>query len=138
MCSLTVVRNAKQPKVLDLISQATGRWGNTRPIINLSVKEGVRWYLCNFSSREFEKPSDLVKHVDIYTQEETFECPHCVRAFTKKSISLTHMKILQNLTSRQQPLCDQYGSSRNTKATFTLVPLRSLTEFRSTQEGRIC
>lgn len=47
--------------------------GNMRHYIIKQRKAGdLRWHLCSFCPKEFKKPSDLVRHLRIHTQEKPY------------------------------------------------------------------
>lgn len=59
-----------------------------------SIREenGIRWHVCPYCSKEFKKPSDLVRHIRIHTHEKPYKCPQCFRAFAVKSTLTAHIK----------------------------------------------
>ena len=53
---------------------------------------GVRWHQCTYCTKEFKKPSDLVRHIRIHTHEKPYKCNQCFRAFAVKSTLTAHLK----------------------------------------------
>ena len=53
---------------------------------------GVRWHQCPYCTKEFKKPSDLVRHIRIHTHEKPYKCTQCFRAFAVKSTLTAHIK----------------------------------------------
>ncbi|XP_069476826.1 zinc finger protein 236 isoform X3 [Ambystoma mexicanum] len=55
-------------------------------------ESGVRWHICPYCSKEFKKPSDLVRHIRIHTHEKPYKCLQCFRAFAVNSTLTAHIK----------------------------------------------
>ncbi|RZC34937.1 zinc finger protein Xfin-like [Asbolus verrucosus] len=52
----------------------------------------VRWYICSYCSKEFKKPSDLIRHTRVHTREKPFVCKQCGASFSLKSTLFCHVK----------------------------------------------
>ncbi|KAJ9580866.1 hypothetical protein L9F63_023954, partial [Diploptera punctata] len=52
----------------------------------------VRWHQCSYCTKEFKKPSDLVRHIRIHTHERPYKCTHCFRSFAVKSTLTAHIR----------------------------------------------
>ncbi|XP_046466966.1 zinc finger protein 236 isoform X1 [Neodiprion pinetum] len=50
----------------------------------------TRWYTCSYCHKEFKKPSDLIRHLRVHTQEKPFKCSYCSRSFAVKSTMIAH------------------------------------------------
>lgn len=35
--------------------------------------DSIRWYICSYCSKEFKKPSDLIRHIRTHTKEKPFQ-----------------------------------------------------------------
>nr|XP_033206407.1 zinc finger protein 91-like isoform X1 [Bombus vancouverensis nearcticus] len=66
--------------------------GDTRKYLTIKQRcvGNVRWYACTFCHKEFKKPSDLIRHLRVHTQEKPFKCTHCYRSFALKSTMIAH------------------------------------------------
>lgn len=51
----------------------------------------IRLNLCPFCTKEFKKPSDLIRHLRTHTREKPFKCHFCNAAFTLKSTLEAHL-----------------------------------------------
>lgn len=73
----------------------------------------VRWHQCMYCTKEFKKPSDLVRHIRIHTQEKPYKCERCFRAFAVKSTLTAHMRATHlGLRQFSCPTCDKSFSSK--------------------------
>ncbi|XP_017771433.1 PREDICTED: zinc finger protein 236-like [Nicrophorus vespilloides] len=65
--------------------------GNVRRYLIKHRKYGDhRWYICSHCSKEFKKPSDLIRHIRIHTREKPFKCTECDQTFAQKSTLKNH------------------------------------------------
>lgn len=73
----------------------------------------VRWHQCMYCTKEFKKPSDLVRHIRIHTQEKPYKCNHCFRAFAVKSTLTNHVRATHlGVKLSQCPTCQHRFSTR--------------------------
>ncbi|XP_029830192.2 zinc finger protein 236 isoform X2 [Ixodes scapularis] len=73
----------------------------------------VRWHQCMYCTKEFKKPSDLVRHIRIHTQEKPYKCSHCFRAFAVKSTLTNHVRATHlGMKLSQCPTCQHMFSTR--------------------------
>lgn len=75
----------------------------------------VRWHQCTYCSKEFKKPSDLVRHVRIHTHEKPYKCKFCLRAFAVRSSLVTHM---QTHTGAKNYVCNICNKSYATSSSL--------------------
>ncbi|XP_068241557.1 zinc finger protein 236-like isoform X1 [Palaemon carinicauda] len=54
----------------------------------------TKWHVCvnKDCTKEFKKPSDLVRHIRTHTKDKPFKCTKCYRAFALKNTLMSHMK----------------------------------------------
>ncbi|XP_012282703.1 zinc finger protein 236 [Orussus abietinus] len=79
-----------QTTFVTLLDKATE--GSTKKYVTIKQRSigNVRWYSCSFCHKEFKKPSDLIRHLRVHTQEKPFKCSSCFRTFALKSTMRAH------------------------------------------------
>ncbi|XP_067651167.1 zinc finger protein 236-like isoform X1 [Haliotis asinina] len=73
---------------------------------------GVRWHQCTYCSKEFKKPSDLVRHIRIHTHEKPYKCTQCFRAFAVKSTLTAHIKTHSGIKDYVCNVCNKLFSTQ--------------------------
>ncbi|XP_060079915.1 zinc finger protein 236-like isoform X1 [Ylistrum balloti] len=73
---------------------------------------GVRWHQCTYCTKEFKKPSDLVRHIRIHTHEKPYKCTQCFRAFAVKSTLTAHIKTHSGVKDFKCHVCDKLFSTQ--------------------------
>ena len=73
---------------------------------------GVRWHQCPYCSKEFKKPSDLVRHIRIHTHEKPYKCTQCFRAFAVKSTLTAHIKTHTGVKDYKCEECNKLFSTQ--------------------------
>ena len=86
--SLLVDRSISEVKILHTDSGTL----RTCPMKVKTVGQ-VKWHLCQYCQKGFRKPSDLIRHIRVHTQEKPYSCGVCGKSFAVKSTLKTHSKI---------------------------------------------
>ncbi|CAL1538812.1 unnamed protein product, partial [Lymnaea stagnalis] len=73
---------------------------------------GIRWHQCTYCSKEFKKPSDLVRHIRIHTHEKPYKCTQCFRAFAVKSTLTAHIKTHTGVKEFRCDVCSKMFSTQ--------------------------
>ncbi|BFZ19708.1 hypothetical protein BsWGS_22746 [Bradybaena similaris] len=73
---------------------------------------GIRWHQCTYCTKEFKKPSDLVRHIRIHTHEKPYKCTQCFRAFAVKSTLTAHIKTHSGLKEYRCEVCGKMFSTQ--------------------------
>ncbi|OAD55101.1 hypothetical protein WN48_05576 [Eufriesea mexicana] len=83
--------------------------GDTRKYLTIKQRcvGNVRWYACTFCHKEFKKPSDLIRHLRVHTQEKPFKCTYCYRSFALKSTMIAHERTHSNIKRYACGSCDK-------------------------------
>ncbi|XP_067928202.1 zinc finger protein 236-like [Watersipora subatra] len=68
---------------------------------------GVRWHQCQYCTKEFKKPSDLVRHIRTHTQERPYKCTRCYRAFTVRSTLKAHERTHTGVKCYKCDICEK-------------------------------
>ncbi|XP_015177319.1 PREDICTED: zinc finger protein 236-like isoform X3 [Polistes dominula] len=79
----------------------------------------IRWYACSFCHKEFKKPSDLIRHLRVHTQEKPFKCSYCVRSFALKSTMIAHERTHTGTKKYACGLCDKTFACHSSLTTHT-------------------
>lgn len=74
---------------------------------------GVRWHQCTYCTKEFKKPSDLVRHIRIHSHEKPYKCNQCFRAFAVKSTLTAHIRTHTGIKHYKCNVCDKLFSTHS-------------------------
>ncbi|XP_043500967.1 zinc finger protein 236-like isoform X1 [Polistes fuscatus] len=89
----------------------------------LTIKQrcigNIRWYACSFCHKEFKKPSDLIRHLRVHTQEKPFKCSYCVRSFALKSTMIAHERTHTGTKKYACGSCDKTFACHSSLTTHT-------------------
>ncbi|XP_015593924.1 zinc finger protein 236 isoform X3 [Cephus cinctus] len=83
--------------------------GSMRKYITIKQRSigSIRWYTCSYCHKEFKKPSDLIRHLRVHTQEKPFKCSHCFRSFALKSTMMAHERTHMGAKKYECNSCDK-------------------------------
>ncbi|GFN95295.1 Zinc finger protein 236, partial [Plakobranchus ocellatus] len=73
---------------------------------------GIRWHQCTYCTKEFKKPSDLVRHIRIHTHEKPYKCNQCFSAFAVKSTLTAHVKTHTGVKEFRCHVCNKMFSTQ--------------------------
>ncbi|XP_046816981.1 zinc finger protein 236-like isoform X1 [Vespa crabro] len=89
----------------------------------LTIKQrcigNIRWYACSFCHKEFKKPSDLIRHLRVHTQEKPFKCSYCFRSFALKSTMIAHERTHTGTKKYACGSCDKTFACHSSLTTHT-------------------
>ncbi|KAG1672333.1 Zinc finger protein 236 [Nymphon striatum] len=96
-----------------------------KPIRKYTIRKeynsGLKWHQCPYCSKEFKKPSDLVRHIRIHTHEKPYKCNQCYRAFTVKSTLTAHIRTHIGIKEHRCDHCNKlYAASGSLKVHMRL------------------
>ncbi|XP_032680584.1 zinc finger protein 236-like isoform X2 [Odontomachus brunneus] len=107
-------KETTEPKKMDsrttyvtLLDKAAGGAMRKYLTIKQHCVGNVRWYACSFCMKEFKKPSDLIRHLRVHTQEKPFKCMYCVRSFALKSTMIAHERTHTGVKKYACDSCDK-------------------------------
>ncbi|KAK2145274.1 hypothetical protein LSH36_690g00008 [Paralvinella palmiformis] len=73
---------------------------------------GIKWHQCVYCSKEFKKPSDLIRHIRIHTHEKPYKCNHCFQSFAVKSTLTSHERTHLGVKQFQCDVCSKHFSTQ--------------------------
>ncbi|KAK0082575.1 hypothetical protein PV325_010170 [Microctonus aethiopoides] len=100
--------------------------------------DNIKWYACNYCHKEFKKPSDLIRHLRVHTQEKPYKCPHCYRSFALKSTMLAHERTHTGIKKYECGVCGKKfacHSSLNAHISSAHVKENNSDEYDKTYES---
>ncbi|KAF4531402.1 hypothetical protein B566_EDAN009643 [Ephemera danica] len=74
-----------------VLADSQGDGTTRRFIVRMRKQAGMRWHQCIYCTKEFKKPSDLIRHMRTHTNEKPYSCEICHRSFAVKSTLNAHM-----------------------------------------------
>ncbi|XP_043265068.1 zinc finger protein 236-like [Colletes gigas] len=101
--------------------------GGTRKYLTIKQRcvGNARWYACNFCHKEFKKPSDLIRHLRVHTQEKPFKCAHCYRSFALKSTMIAHERTHTSTKRYACSSCDKTFACHGSLVAHTRLHAKS-------------
>ncbi|XP_012059016.1 PREDICTED: zinc finger protein 236-like [Atta cephalotes] len=121
-----VSKETAEPKKTDsstsyvtLVDRTAG--GTSRKYLTIKQRcvGNIRWYACSFCPKEFKKPSDLIRHLRVHTQEKPFKCMYCVRSFALKSTMIAHERTHTGVKKYACESCDKTFACHNSLTAHT-------------------
>nr|XP_012214852.1 PREDICTED: zinc finger protein 236-like isoform X1 [Linepithema humile] len=109
-------KKTDSPTYVTLLDRTAG--GTSRKYLTIKQRcvGNIRWYACLFCPKEFKKPSDLIRHLRVHTQEKPFKCKYCVRSFALKSTMIGHER---THTGMKKYVCDSCKQTFACHSSFT-------------------
>ncbi|XP_076809245.1 zinc finger protein 236-like [Clavelina lepadiformis] len=104
-----LVENQKKMVVSGLYLRTPGDHGDQT--WRVRRVNGVRWHQCMYCTKEFKKPSDLVRHIRIHTQERPYKCSICHKSFAVKTSLTVHEKVHSGCKPYKCQVCSKSFST---------------------------
>ncbi|KAK4304403.1 hypothetical protein Pmani_023646 [Petrolisthes manimaculis] len=97
--------------------------GMKRFTVLVKLVGDVKWHVCMHKgcTKEFKKPSDLVRHMRIHTNDKPFKCNKCFRNFAVKSTLMAHMKTHLAIKDHTCKHCDKKFATATSLRVHTWV-----------------
>lgn len=94
------------PDLTDSVSGTTRQYQ-----LKVCVRSGVKWHQCDYCSKEFRKPSDLIRHIRVHTHERPYACNQCNKRFAIKSTLTNHKKTHLGIKEYSCAVCSKHFAS---------------------------
>ncbi|KAK8394013.1 hypothetical protein O3P69_006305 [Scylla paramamosain] len=102
------VEEYRRVRVMTLVDRNQESGVKRFPVLVKIVRD-VKWHICTFKgcTKEFKKPSDLVRHMRVHTNDKPFKCNKCFRNFAVKSTLVAHTKVHQAVKEHTCKHCNK-------------------------------
>lgn len=67
-----IVFDEQEFKSMVTLSEVLNDGSLRKYLVRLTKKGDTKWYICNYCSKEFKKPSDLIRHIRVHTKEKPY------------------------------------------------------------------
>ncbi|XP_074102836.1 uncharacterized protein LOC141529939 isoform X2 [Cotesia typhae] len=103
------VKGAKEDVHSSFVTLLDRTEGSLRRYVTIKQRSvgNIKWYSCSYCHKEFKKPSDLIRHLRVHTQEKPYKCSYCCRSFALKSTMIAHERTHTGTKNYNCGTCDK-------------------------------
>ncbi|KAK9746584.1 Zinc finger, C2H2 type [Popillia japonica] len=110
----TDLLNAGANEIFVKLAENSADGSMRRYIVKQRKIGNMKWFICLYCSKEFKKPSDLIRHIRIHTREKPYKCKICNQCFALKSTLLAHLNTHEGKRDFQCLICCKFFTSSKT------------------------